>query len=697
MRTRILRACFISAQLAFFVTLSSCGGDGNDNGSDTTPDSFSFLDLNNVGLDSLITSDSIKVEGIDDDVEVEISIEDGEYSIDDSNFTDQDRTVTNGQTVTVRVRSADTLYTTTSTTLTIGGVSDTFSVRTLSSGLSVNSHFKGLSFSWLPVSGAAYYRLMEKPHGDEDFHQYGSNISSASVGITMEVPIHRFDWLGAEYYLEACTTSDCSDTPPISVYSAMRRAIGYFKAGNTDTQDNFGTVALSADGKTLAIGAPGEDSDADTVNGDDGDNIASGSGATYIYVKDSNSWRLQAYIKASNSDAGDAFGTAVSLSSDGNTLAVGAPFEDGAGNSIGADDSDNAAENAGAVYVYKRSGDFWLQQGYIKASNSGAEDRFGSQVYLSYSGSTLAVGAPMEDSMSTDINGDADNDAAVDSGAVYIFDFSGELWQQQSYIKAPNTDAGDGFGNAVAFDSTGNILVVGAEGEQSNAISINGVQTDNQLDFAGAAYLYSREGSGWSFDHYVKASNTKANQRFGTSIAISSDGKTFVVGATGEASGAAGINNDELDLSAPDTGAVYVFFNDNDEWNQQAFIKASNAEPSDLFATSVALNADGSLLMVGATHEDGQAEGTDGNEADNSAADSGAVYTFERKDNEWIQIKYVKAANTNAGDGFGRFVSLDASGNSLAVGAPSEQSNTTGVDALQTNNASPGAGAAYLY
>ncbi len=126
------------------------------------------------------------------------------------------------------------------------------------------------------------------------------------------------------------------------------------------------------------------------------------------------------YAKASNTDAGDRFGWAVSLAADGNTLAVGAVFEDS--NATGIDgDANNGAFDAGAVYVFTRSGSSWFQQAYVKASNTGTGDQFGSAVSLAADGNTLAVGAVNEDSNATGVNGDQTNNSAPNSGAVYLY------------------------------------------------------------------------------------------------------------------------------------------------------------------------------------------------------------------------------------------------------------------------------------
>ncbi len=155
------------------------------------------------------------------------------------------------------------------------------------------------------------------------------------------------------------------------------------------------------------------------INGDQGDNNADLSGAVYVFTRDgAGVWSQQAYVKASNTDAGDRFGWSVALSD--NTLAVGAHEEDSAATGINGDQGDNAALFAGAVYVFTRdSAGVWSQQAYVKASNTEAGDIFGDQVALS--GDTLAVGASFEASAATGIDGDQSDNNADRSGAVYAF------------------------------------------------------------------------------------------------------------------------------------------------------------------------------------------------------------------------------------------------------------------------------------
>lgn len=130
----------------------------------------------------------------------------------------------------------------------------------------------------------------------------------------------------------------------------------------------------------------------------------------------------------------------------------------------------------------------------------------------------------------------------------------------------------------------------------------------------------------WSQEAYVKASNTFAAISFGEAVAL--EGDTLAVGARFESSGATGINGDQVQSGAGNSGAVYAYTRDaSGTWKQQAYIKASNTDADDQFGLGVSL--DGDTLVVGAAREDSNGKGLTANEADNSAESSGAVYLFE--------------------------------------------------------------------
>src|SRR5262249_1041485 len=151
----------------------------------------------------------------------------------------------------------------------------------------------------------------------------------------------------------------------------------------------------------------------------------------YVFVRSGAAWAQQAYLKASNTDASDFFGFALAMS--GDTLVVGAPYEASAATGVQGNQNDNSVTYAGAVYVFVRSAATWPQQAYLKASNTGAADRFGSA--LAVSGGTLVVGAYGEASATTGVNGNQLANSATHAGAVYVFIRFGAAWTQQAYLK----------------------------------------------------------------------------------------------------------------------------------------------------------------------------------------------------------------------------------------------------------------------
>jgi hypothetical protein len=104
---------------------------------------------------------------------------------------------------------------------------------------------------------------------------------------------------------------------------------------------------------------------------------------------------------------------------------------------VNGDQSNNDSQQSGAAYVFVRSATSWSQQAYLKASNTGVVDYFG--VSVSVSDDAVVVGASLEDSNATGVNGDQNNNSATSAGAAYVFVRSGTNWSQQAYLKASNT------------------------------------------------------------------------------------------------------------------------------------------------------------------------------------------------------------------------------------------------------------------
>src|SRR6185503_3507923 len=216
--------------------------------------------------------------------------------------------------------------------------------------------------------------------------------------------------------------------------------------------DQFGySVALNGDGNTLAVGVYDEGGSARTINGPI-DAMRNGSGAAYVFARAGGTWSRQAYIKTWNAEGGDSWGVSVSLSDDGNTLAVGSIDEDclctgvvqDAASQAGLGDQ-KADTSAGAAAVFVRSGTMWTQQAYVKSSNSSPNDWFAVRLVLSGDGNTLALGAQNEDSAAKGIDGRQNDESADEAGAVYLLTRNGATWSQLAYLKGSNTEAFDEF------------------------------------------------------------------------------------------------------------------------------------------------------------------------------------------------------------------------------------------------------------
>lgn len=308
-------------------------------------------------------------------------------------------------------------------------------------------------------------------------------------------------------------------------------------------------------------------------------------GAVYVFTRDSAGvWVQQAYIKASVTDQYDEFGWFVALSTDGTTLAVGAP-------------------NAGAVYAFSHDASgVWTERAFLEGGPS-----FGWSGALSGDGRTLAVGAPWYQSMDP----------------VYVFtrDSSG-VWSQPTFVWASNAESGDFFGGSVALSRDGTTLAVGAGLEDGATTGVNGVETDDRWRGSGAAYVFIRgSGDGWTQQAYIKGLPTgghfgsmvdiEANIPAPQAIALSENGATLTVGAFADGGDA------EFACCVEGSGAVYVYTRDGaGVWTTRAAIKASNPGNNDWF-TPPSLSDDGTTLVVGAYGEDTYGDG------------SGAVYIFE--------------------------------------------------------------------
>ena len=405
----------------------------------------------------------------------------------------------------------------------------------------------------------------------------------------------------------------------------------YIKSSGPLAQAIFGS-SIALGGDTLVVGAPGETT------------VAVSDGAAYVYVRDGSGWSPQARLESPAPFFFENFGRSVAVS--GETVVVGTSRY-------------VSLQTGNAAYAFVRQGTSWSLETTLGSSNLEIGDNFGFSVAAD--GDTLVVGAYAEDSSAAGVNGNQASNATQNSGAAYVFVRDGTTWSQQAYLKASNPGADDNFGVSVAI--SGDTLVVSAPNEDSNATGVDGEQGNNLASGSGAVYVFVRQGTTWSQQAYLKASNTAPFDGFGGSVTVSGD--TVVVAATGEDSSATGVNGDQANNAASAAGALYVFTRDGTTWGQEAYVKASNTGANDNFGFSLSLAGD--VLVVGATGEDSNATGVNGDESNNGLGASGAAYLFRRDGTTWCQTAYLKASVTNANDFFGTSVVTD--GDELAVGA----------------------------
>ncbi|MDH3420854.1 MAG: FG-GAP repeat protein [Gammaproteobacteria bacterium] len=334
--------------------------------------------------------------------------------------------------------------------------------------------------------------LPDDPNEIGDGDQFGFAIALSDDGNTLAVGAIAED--GGDI-------NDPSDNSLLSagaVYvfersGAMWTQEAYLKPSNVGQGDLFGySLALTADANTLVVGSYDEDGSLAGNNDVQNDDQA-GSGAIYVFEREGDAWVQTAYLKGSYVERNDSIGVVVDISDDGSTLVSTALDEDSFATGINPvpEPDWESDTSTGGVYVFVRDGDGWAQEAYLKASNTGREDWFGSRLELSGDGDTLVAGAQLEDSSATGIDGEQNDDSAQEAGVAYLFTRDDGVWSQRAYIKGSNTEAYDEFGSTLSLSRDGRLLAIGARGEDSGATGIDGDQTDNSVAEAGAVYLFS--------------------------------------------------------------------------------------------------------------------------------------------------------------------------------------------------------------
>ncbi|MCH8824599.1 MAG: hypothetical protein IH984_13945 [Planctomycetes bacterium] len=329
-------------------------------------------------------------------------------------------------------------------------------------------------------------------------------------------------------------------------------------------------------------------------------------GAAYVFMRDpiDGSWDEHMKLVGSDAGLGDFFGDVVAITPDAATMLITAGNQD----------------PTGAVYVFEQRGSIWLEQTQLTPPDSPPPPlAFGRGLAISEDGTIAAIGAWK------------DTDGGNWAGAVYIFERKVNTSNWSFQVKLIVSDAADDarFGQSLDLSADGNILVGGA----------------NQLDFAtGAAYVFVRnpKTSQWAEQIKLTASDAEPIALFGSSVAISGDGNTILVGAS---------DDDEQAVGA---GAAYVYVRNGNNWFEQAKLTAFDGSAIDGFGTSVALSADGNSAVIGAVH---------------ATSGFGAAYYFTRHSSVWIQQSKFGLCDGDSLDLFGERVDISADGQTALVGS----------------------------
>ena len=345
------------------------------------------------------------------------------------------------------------------------------------------------------------------------------------------------------------------------------------------SMDEFG-YTVSINGDTAVIGAyrhsgPG----------------GSSSGTAYVFVRlGGGQWLQQAELTASDASILDSFGISVAV--EGDTVVVGASADDGSGGG-----------DQGSAYVFVRQGTSWTQQAKLTASDAAALDNFGSSV--SISGNTVLVGAFLDD-----------GPGGADQGSAYVFVRNGVSWTQEAKLVADDGAAADRFGSSVSL--SGDSAVIGAPGDDTGTSYGH-----------GSAYVFVREGTTWTLQTKLTASDAAGGDSLGTKVSIDAD--TVILGAPLD-DGPAGANQ----------GSAYVFVRSGTAWSEQGKLTAADAAAGDRLGDSVAVAGD--IAVVGS--EVGR-----------------TVYVYARQGTVWSQ----QGQLANSANGFGGSASL--SGETAVLGA----------------------------
>ena len=324
-------------------------------------------------------------------------------------------------------------------------------------------------------------------------------------------------------------------------------------------------------------------------------------------------------------DLTDNFGYSVAMNSAGDRVIVGAWQDERSGGS----------GSSGLAYIYVSGTGGWNEQIVLSGSFAiDLNDNFGNSVAMNSAGDRVVIGARLDEL----------GPASITQGLAYVFVSGAGGWSQQLIPTGTFATTSDQFGSAVAMNSVGDRIIVGAQLDERSGGQIS----------EGLAYIYVSGASGWVEQHILSGTlAVNSTDQFGNSVAMNSAGDRVIVGA----------GQDERSGGPLSEGLAYIFVSGTGGWTQQHVLSGTLATSSnEQFGNSVAMNSAGDRVVVGAYLDERVSQATNYNE--------GLAYVFVSGTGGWSQQPIISGTfANNTDDWFGWSVAMNSAGDRIIVGA----------------------------
>ncbi len=380
--------------------------------------------------------------------------------------------------------------------------------------------------------------------------------------------------------------------------------VEYKIIGSTvDDEDNFGiSIDINDDGSTIIVGSPYYRPASQAV------------GAVFVFKWNGSGWD-ETIIEGSDSVAGDSFGSDVAISSDGQTIIVGA----------------KSHGSGGAGYLYQYDGSNWNETKFIPNDTYSSQSNVGDDVSIQATADSFILSNSGE--YAPDLH----------DGVIYLFENTGSSWNETRITAQNSQQSGDFFGVSTDITDDGERIAVGA------------FYADDNGNNTGKVYMLDWNGSSW-VETAIYSSDPVDGDSFGEDIDMTGDGNAFVAGAKGV--GVTPLTDDFY-------GAIYIYKWNASYWDEWK-IQASDKEKSSYFGISVSITNDGNKVLSGAYQKD--ILGGD--------SEAGGAYLYEWDGFDWVETIF-EASDPANNDQYGEEVALSGDGMIMAIGAKGKNENGT--------------------